>query len=107
MGFDPVANQDNDVEVVEIDIACNSTFSFSLNYPEFPNSCGLVKLTLLVNILDMLIDRRYFPSKQLCHLSLSEPNGLFLKGNLDLCFAIFCVVQKDLALIFRHSELVR
>jgi len=65
MGFDAVANRDDDVEVIEINVACNLRFSFGLNYPEFPDSWGFFEFALLIDVLDMLIDRANILLKQI------------------------------------------
>jgi hypothetical protein len=38
LGFDPVADGYNDVQIVVIDLAADLPFAFLPNYPEFPDS---------------------------------------------------------------------
>src|SRR5262249_35201068 len=53
----PVADRDDDIEVVVIHLALNLTIPFCLNYPEFPDSCLPRQFALLIDVLDMLIYR--------------------------------------------------
>jgi hypothetical protein len=46
MGPDAVADGEDHVEVVVVDESRNLPLSFKLNYPEFPDSCPGIKLSL-------------------------------------------------------------
>ena len=46
----------SDVQIMKIDDSLDLTFSFGLNYPEFPDSCFRLKFALFKNIPDMFIN---------------------------------------------------
>ncbi len=55
------------------------TFAFLANYPEFPDSCIFFKLSFLEDCFKMFVNCTNILIKQLCHLSLSQPNRIILK----------------------------
>ena len=58
-GANPIANRRDGVEVVVIDDAPDLACSLSLNYSEFPNSCGRIEFTVVANPFQVLICSRH------------------------------------------------
>ncbi len=52
--------------------------ALSLNYPEFPDSCRRIEFSLLVDVLEVLVDGADVLLEQLSHELLGEPDGLVL-----------------------------
>ena len=88
LGPYPVTNRDYGFKIVMIDEPFNLAGAFSLNYPEFPDSCRGLKLPLLVNIYKMLIHRFNGNLVKLSDELLGEPCRLPFNANLDLRLAI-------------------
>ena len=47
----PVANCQNGVEAIVINLPGDLSGTLLVNYPEFPDSCARIQLSLLVNVL--------------------------------------------------------
>lgn len=58
-------------------------FSIGCSYPEFPDNCIGLKLAILENIRDMLIDGANILLKQFSHAFLGKPDGFALKPDID------------------------
>ena len=80
-----------------LDIAGNLPLALAANYTEFPDSCRRVEFGLLVDVLQMLVDRANILLKQFRDQGLRKPDGLALEAALDACPAVFGLVEDDLA----------
>jgi hypothetical protein len=92
----PGSYRDDDVEVVELDVAGDLTARLVLNYPGFPDSCRRLKFALGEHIPDVLVDRWQALLEQVRHLALAEPDGLVLESHLDSCLAVEGRVEEEL-----------
>ncbi|EKD40795.1 MAG: hypothetical protein ACD_74C00161G0001 [uncultured bacterium] len=84
--IDPVADGDDGVEVVEIDVSGDPPVSLGLNYPEFPDSCLPLDFPGIADVLQVLADSANIHIKQLSHEFLGQPDGLVLITGLDALF---------------------
>lgn len=80
-GVDAVAHREKSVEVIVLD----RSRDVSLNTPEFPECCFTLKLLIFVDILQVLVNRAHILVEQLCHLPLTEPQGLLRVIKPRLC----------------------
>ena len=108
MGFDAVADRDDDVKIVVLDATGYPAISFLPNCQGFLDSSGTLQLVLIVNILDVKTDVLLRGLKQLGHLCLAQPDRFTLKLHLQPCFAVLGLVEEDFAaglvvVIFSHK----
>ena len=68
---------------------------FILNYPEFPDSWLWAKLSLLVNIRQVLVDRPNILLVQFGNERLREPQRLILETALNARLAIPGLIQNN------------
>ncbi len=78
-----------------IDGAGNLAISLGLNYPEFPDSCRLIKFTLFVNVDQMLIRHFHRYLEQVGNHPLRQPDCLVRESYLDPRVAILGLPQLD------------
>jgi hypothetical protein len=88
MGLDEVADGDDDVEVLVLDLPRDLAAALALNRCRFCNGCLEAQLALLEDVLDMPGDDRLVPLEELCHLSERQPGGLSVEAHLDARSAI-------------------
>ena len=68
VAVDAVANGDDRVEVVELDLPSDLPAAFRLNYFHFGNSCRPAELLGLENVGQVLVDGRHIDAEQLGHM---------------------------------------
>ena len=73
--IDTIADGDNHVKIVEINLAIDLSVAFFSNYSNFLSSCFRVELTGFVNALYMVGYIVLFYIKQYGHLLLRQPHG--------------------------------
>lgn len=95
----PVADRDDNVEVVMVNFTLDLPCALQLNYSEFPNSWVSLKLALIVHTLNMLIDRGYNFLKQLCQSPLAQPDGLVEELDLNACLSVCRSVEQKLGAV--------
>ncbi|SHM12954.1 hypothetical protein MRB56_23605 [Halomonas cupida] len=71
------------------DLASDLALAFLTNYREILGSCQFTQFLLLVDILQVKADVADRSIKQLPHLCLTQPHGLLVECDLQLCHAIF------------------
>ena len=96
MGLHPVADRDDDVEVVELDLALDLTAALGLNRQGFLDGCRPLQLALIVDIPDVETDVLLRRLKQLGHLGLAQPDGLLLEPDLDARLEVRRRVEEQL-----------
>ncbi len=85
---DAVADRENGVEGVVLDVAGNVANPFALNYSETPNSCPCVQFSIFVNPSQMLIYGRDCHAVKLGDELLREPDCVALQADLKLRCAV-------------------
>jgi hypothetical protein len=74
LGFDAVADRDDDIEVVMIHIPVDLPLPLLLNYPEFPDSWFFAKFLFSIDVFNVLVDDANIFGEQFSHLALGQPN---------------------------------
>lgn len=72
------SNRNDHLQIVVLHLAANLTGALSLNYPEIPDSCLLCQLTILIDLLDVLIDCPNIHIIESRHHLLGQPDILIL-----------------------------
>lgn len=85
--LDPVADRDDDVEVVQ----CYRLVGKSKLH--FLHIAFFFQRSLLENVPYMTGDNRLFAGKQNCHLILGQPDGLMIEANFKGSRAIRALIQ--------------
>jgi hypothetical protein len=80
-----------------LDLPGHFPLTLAANYPEFPDSCRRVQLGLLIDVLQVLVDRADILLKQLRDQDLRKPDGLVLEAAIDARPAVFGLIEDDLA----------
>jgi hypothetical protein len=78
-----VADGDDGLEVVVLNLAKNLAISFTSNHPEFPDSCLAAELALVEDVHEVLVDRADVLLEQVGDQRLREPDGVVLEAALD------------------------
>src|SRR5690554_581224 len=101
LGFHPVADGDDHVQIVVINFPLNLALALLANYPEFPDSWFSLQFTLLEHITHVLVDGSHVFAKQLRHLGLAEPDRLLIQGYFQLSLPVPRDEKLDLLLVRR------
>jgi hypothetical protein len=86
------------LSIKQFDSSFDPSSALLPNYPEFPDSCLLVKFPILKDISNVLICRTHILFKQISHLHLRQPQGSFIQPYFDLRLAIIALVDFDIVL---------
>ena len=97
LAADAEADGEDGIEVVVVHQPFDLPGTLVLNYPEFPDSCPRGEFTLLVDVLEVLVDGADVLLKQVGHELLREPDSLVLKPALDARLAVLGLVENDLS----------
>jgi len=92
----PIANGNDHVQIVVIDLSSNLSPPFQLNYCKICNGSSRGELTFLEDVLHMFENARFISLEQVCHLRQRQPNGVVLESDFDSCDAVFGLVENDL-----------
>ena len=93
----PVADGENGVEIVVIDVPGYFPLAFGTNYPEFPDSCRGVEFILRVDVLQVLVDCSNISIVELSDQRLTEPDTLLFESTFDSSSAVSRLVEDDFA----------
>ena len=91
-GFDPVADRDNDIEVVIVHIV---DFSICGSVGKFCPHLFLLKLTFLEDVPDVFSNDTPIALEQLGHLVDGQPDGIAIKRGINFGQAIFSGINDD------------
>ena len=80
---DPIADGNNRIQIVVIDLTRHLAGTLGLNCSEFPKSCVRADLTLLKDVLQVFVDGWNRDLKQPCHQLLGEPDGFILVAHFQ------------------------
>lgn len=92
----PVADGDDEVEVVGRQLAGDLPATLGANLSGIPTGCAVVQLTLVVDIADMFDTVGTRCLEQLGNLLLGEPDGFVFHTNLDGRAAVVTSVEDHL-----------
>jgi hypothetical protein len=93
----PIPYRDDDIQVVVVYLSFHAPFALLLNLSEFPTVSRLLQFPLFIHIAYMLCYGAPPLAKQLCHLRLREPHGVFLQPHLYLQLPVIGLVEEDFA----------
>src|SRR5690606_39958650 len=96
------AYRQDDIEVIGVDLAFDLPRALGLNYPEFPDSCTRIALTLGEKVADVLVNRAHVLIEQLRDLPLAQPNGTVHGPKADGRGAVLGAVKDQFTL--RHRR---
>lgn len=76
-----VADRDDDVEVVELDLAAHLAIALALNHCKICNGSLPGEFSLVEHVCDVARDDRFVPLEQLGHLAKRQPGRLAIEAN--------------------------
>ena len=94
---DPVADRQNCIQAIVLDLSGHLPFAFPANDSEVPNSCLWVYLEFLEDVLQVFVDGRHGYLEQFGDQGLRQPECLFLETTFDARPAVLRLVEKNLA----------
>lgn len=102
-GFDPVANRDDHIEIVMVHLARDLPDAFCLNYPEFPEGCVFLALSLGIDVHNVLVNGPDILTEQFGDLCLAQPNRLVDQPHINTRLAILAAIKQDFRGRSRHA----
>lgn len=104
-GLDAIADGNDEVQVVVLDLARNGSTPLGSNLCKFCTGCYGIQFPLPEGATDVLGDDRPLAPEQLGHLLLGEPDGLMVQPHVDPHLAVRCFVEDDFsARNLRHQQ---
>jgi hypothetical protein len=94
---DAITNRQDHIKAVVGEVSRHLAPALESNCSEIPNSCLLVKLAVLEDVLDVLGDVRLGRLKQVHDLRLSQPDRLIDETSLQVRQPVVTAVDDDLA----------